>query len=1196
MNTGSLYSELTGKINHVRRKEHGIAVQTGVINALTGTLALWIIAVSIEAIAEMEPSGRTALFWGTVGLNAALALWQILPPLLRYIGIRKGQEDDVIARRVGQRIPDVGDHLVNTLQLYRTAHAGALVAGYSPELVEASITVQGEPLRHHDYTIIIERDERKRALLLFLSAVLVVSTLFLSFPTTYNGALDRLTNYNTEYLKPAPFTLTIAPGDRRLIRGDSVEIVVRAAGIPPRTIKLSLQVGDEAAEDIEIRGDSLGTFRYMLPSIKATTLYRAQAGPIRTARHTFTVVDRPDIRLLRARVTSPSYTGRGTEQLPDNVGDVSGMRGSAVSISITTNVEPASAQIVQIFPREVRLASAAAVPTPPTSFDTVRIPMTIDGASASGGFRLTRDGSYYIALVSPEGITNLSPVQYTMSVSTDGPPSIALMQPTGNFDIDRSMLLPTQVRIADDYGFSRLRIMYRLTASKYGEPMKDFKEHAIPLPRNRSTTMEVPYVWDMTRMDMVPEDEVEIYFEVYDNDAVAGPKVARTETLKVRFPSLEETLRQADQQQNQANADMEQVLKQAMDARKQMDELNRELMKQLAQNKQQAGWQEKQKLQEMMKQHEQMQQKLEKIAEDLRAVTEKLQQAKAMSPETLKKYMDLQKLFQELKNPALMEQMRKMQQEMEKMTPEQMAEAMKNYKYNEEQFRQSIERTMNILKRMQTEQKVDEMIRRAEDLANQQERLNEMMRETAPDDKAMQQGLAERQRDLARDAEKMKQQTEELTKQMSEAGEDMPTKEMQEAQESLEQNGPQESMDQAGEQMEQGEMQKAQQQGQQARQSAQDFQKKMQSVKKKMQENSQRAVTNKMKKAMQDLLELSKREEELKKQTEQTQANSPQFRDLAQQQAQMKEQMENITEQMMSLGKKSFAVTPEMGKEMGDAIRQMQNATQSLEQREGMEASQQEGGAMTSMNNAAKMMAEALQQMQNGQGQGQGMGMGMSMQQRLQQMSAQQQMINQAMQQQQGQGQQGQQGQGQEGEGEQEGEGKEGKGKNGKNGRNGEGGEGEGEGSEMKRLQRQQQEVKKSVDDMNKELQESGGTRKNMIGDLERAADEIEEVLSDMRSGQVTPETLQRQERILSRLLDANRSQRERDFEKERESKPGVDIVRQSPPDLRFENKDTERTLRDQLRSREQGYSKDYEYMIRRYFEALGRGNGSSIQ
>lgn len=1192
MNTGSLYSALTGKINHVRRKEHGIAVQAGLINALTATLAVWIIAVSIEAIGELEPSGRTILFWSAVALNAALALWSIAPAIGRYLGVINGQDDDTIARRVGRKIPAVGDHLINTLQLYRTAHTGTLATGYSPELLEASIAAQGEPLRQYDYTVIIERDHRKRALLMFLSAALTVSTLFLSFPATYHGALDRLANHTIEYVRPAPFSLTIAPGDRQLIRGDSVEIIVTATGIPPRSLRLSLQTGEEAPEEMEIRSDSNGTFRYAITGIKATTSYRAYSGPIRTPEHTLRVVERPDVRLLRVSTTSPAYTGRGLERLPDNVGDVSGMRGTAVSVQITTTIQTATATLVQIFPRGARLASAAHIAVPPTSYDTVRIPMKIDGTSASAGFRLTRDGEYFIELVSPDGIGNSAPVHYSMGVSTDAPPSITLVQPQGSIDIDQTMLLPTQVRIADDYGFSRLQIMYRLSASKYARPMKEFRPHTIPLPRSAGTVADVPYIWDMTRMDMVPEDEVEIYFEVYDNDAVAGPKVARTAVITVRFPSLEEVLRQAEQGQAQANADLEKVLKQAQDARKEMDGLNRELMKQLAQNKQQANWQDKQKLEQVMRQHEQMEQKLEQIADNLKQITEKLQQAKAISPETLQKYQELQKLFEEIKNPALMEQMRKLQQDMEKMTPEQLAEAMKNYKFNEEQFRQSIERTMNILKRMQTEQKVDEMIRRAEELAKQQERLNEQMRQTDPNDKAMQQALAERQRDLAKDAERMKQEADELAKQMGEQ-EDMPTKEMQEAQQSLEQNGPQQPMEQAGEKMKQGDMQQAQQQGEQAQKSAENFRQKMESVRKKMQENSQKNVVNKMKKAMQDLLELSKRQEELKRQTEQTQPNSPQFRDLAQQQAQMKEQMENIANQMMGLGQKSFAVTPEMGKEMGDAIRQMQGATQSLEQRDGPNASQQEGGAMSSMNNAAKMMAEAIQQMQNGQGQG--MGMGMGMQQRLQQAAAQQQMINQAMQQQmgqgQGQGEQGQEGEGKEGEGK-EGKGK-GKGKNGKNGQDGEDGS-NGEGPEMRRLERQQQDVKKSIDQLNKETRESGGTRKNMLGDLERAAREIDEVLADIRSGQVTPETLQRQERILSRLLDATRSQRERDFEKERESKPGVDVLRQSPPELRFPNQQQVPAGRDELRQRQQGYTKDYEYMIRRYFDALGRGAAPS--
>ncbi|MEP7220106.1 MAG: DUF4175 family protein, partial [Bacteroidota bacterium] len=701
------------------------------------------------------------------------------------------------------------------------------MAGYSPELVEASIAVEGEPLRHHDYAVIIENDERKRALLVLLGATIIISGLFLAFPVAYNAAFYRLSHYRQEFIKPAPFSLQIAPGDRKLMRGDSAAITVTAAGIPPRTVTLVLKSGDAVAEEIELRSDSSGKFHYLLPNLKGTTTYRAYSGPVKTPEHTFTVIERPEIRLFKAVVTAPAYTVRGVERLPDNVGDVSGIRGTSVAIRITTNIEPAKATIVQLFPRGARLLASADAGTSapaPTSFDTLRIPMSIEGTSASGGFRLARDGEYYISILSADGIASTSPVHYSMSASADAPPAIALIEPTGAADINEKMLLPTEVQISDDYGFSRLRVMYRLAASKYAQPMKEFKAHDIPIPHGSPASLDVPYIWDMSGMNMVPEDEVEIYFEVYDNDAVSGPKMARTSTIKVRFPSLDDVLKQADQAQNQASADLDKMLKQAQETKKQMEEMNRELMKELAQNKQQASWQQQQKLQDIMKQHQEMEKKTEEIAENLRNMAEKLQEAKAISPETLQKYQDLQKLFQELKNPAMMEQMQKMQAEMQKMTPEQMAEAMKNFKFNEEQFRKSIERTMNILKRMQTEQKVDEMVRRAEELAKQQENLNKQTENTNPQDKATQQQLAEHQDQLAKQAEKMNKEAKDLEKQMGEQ-EDMPNKEMQEARESLEQENPRQQMEQASQEMQQGEMSKAQQKGENAKQSAQNFQK-----------------------------------------------------------------------------------------------------------------------------------------------------------------------------------------------------------------------------------------------------------------------------------------------------------------------------------------------------------------------------------
>lgn len=1176
MDTGSLYSELRGKITRVRRREHGIALQAGLMHALAAIITLWMVAITIEMLGEFGVAGRTGIYWGAVLASGVFAAWLAAVPLGRYFGFLPGEDDDAVARRVGRRIPEVGDRLVNTLQLYRSVSSGALTAGYSSELAEASIAVEGEPLRHYDYSVIIEEDRRRRGLLFFLLAAGLITALFLAFPYPYRGAFYRLTHYTQDFIKPAPFSLEIAPGNVKLIRGDSVRIVVRAEGIPPRSVKLvTRDEGRSDVEEYELRGDSAGVFSYTVSAVKETMDYYAVSGPVRSAGYRIAVVERPEVRRMQVTVTPPGYTGRGTERLPENMGDVSGLRGTAIGLQIVTNVQAPQAWIVQLFPRGGdELASLAGGAVPAKRFDTTRSPISASGTNLTGSFRLTRNGEYYVEIRSRDGLMNQSPIHYTISASADASPTIELVEPSGKAEIDQTMLLPTQVHISDDYGFSRLRIMYRLSASKYGQPWDAFRPVDIPIPHGPVSGLDVPYIWNLAKLSMVPEDEVEFYFEVYDNDVVSGPKMARTGTMTLRFPSLEEVLKKAEDTQTQASTDMNKVLQQAQEAKRQMDDLNRELMKQLAQNKQDAAWQQKQKLQELMQQQEQMQKKLGEVADNLQQMSEKLQEAKAISPETLQKYAELQKLFQEMKSPEMMKAMQKLQEAMQKMSPEQMAEAMKNYKFNEEQFRQSIDRTMKILKRMQTEQKVDEMIRRADDLARQQQNLNQQTQSTNPQDKGMRDQLAEHQKDLAKDAQRMQQESQELSKQMSELGEDMPNKEMQDAQQSLQQDSPQEHMDQAGEQMEQGQMEQAQQQGEKAQQSAEHFKQQMQGVKKKMAENNKREVTNKMRKALQNLLDLSKKEEALKEQTDQTQANSQKFRDQAQQQSQMQENLNNVADQLGNLSQKSFSITPEMGRELGDAMRKMQGATQSLESRDGNGASQQEGGAMGALNRAAMMMQQALSQME-GQGQGGGMGMGMqSFQQRLQQIAGDQQMINMAMGQQQGEGQQG--------------EGKDGK--SGKNGKNGQGdGNGEGEGGErMKRLSKAQGEVKKSVDELNKEAREAGGTRKNTVGDLERASKEIEEVLTDMQSGQVTPETLQRQERILSRLLDAMKSQRERDFDKERESRSGVDVVRNSPPSLDSGADRNRPELRDQLRSREQGYTKDYEYMIRKYFEALG--------
>ena len=1186
----SLYTTLTTKIARVRRAEQSLSLQTGVINALAGLIAVWTFAGVMELLFEFDIPGRTVLFWSSALLSLAILGKCLVEPLGRLIGILSKQNDETIARRVGLKIPQVGDRLVNTLQLYRTVVAGAgagTSVGYAPgvsvELAEASVVAQGGPLVDYDYSVILEKEDRRRALLLLFSAALLFGALFFTFGDNLAHAYTRLANYSTHYQKPAPFALAMEPGDLRVVKGDSVEIFVRATGIPPRTVTLTLQEGEGGPEEYELREVEPGLYRHLLPSIRRNTAYQAEAAGVMTEAYNISVVERPEIRQMIVTVNPPRYTGRRSETLPDGYGDVSGLRGTGVGISLETSIPVARAEIVQLFPKG---GSATTLPVsveatgsemPVMAYDTLRVPMGVTGTSIRGGFSLRRSGEYYISITSPEGLQNLSPIHYTMSVSTDASPSITLLQPTSEVELDETMLLPTQLRIGDDYGFSKLRIMYRLTASKYEQPWEKFREAVIPIPAGDPSSIDVPYLWDMTKSRLVPEDELEIYFEVLDNDVVSGPKSARTGTISVRFPSLEEIYMEAEQVQDKATADLENLMKEAEQARRDMEQLDRELSKQLAQQKHEADWQEKQKLQDIIKKHEQMQAKMEQLAEDLQTMAEKLQESKAISPETLQKYQELQKLFEEVKNPEMMKSMQQLQEQMDKMTPEEMAEAMRNYKFNEEQFKQAMERTKKILERMKTQQQMDELVQRSEQLSKKQQELNQDMAQTNPNDKGARENLAKQQQELADQAKRMQERAKELSEQMK-GQQNMPSEQMEGAQQQLQQNNPSQQMQQGSQQMQKGNQQGAQQSGQQAQQGLEQFNQQMQQMQQQMRENEQRQVVNKMKKSLKDLLDLSKKQEELREQTDQATPNSPAFRDLARQQSELKQDMANLSNQMMQMGEQSSAVTPEMGRELGNAMREMGEAQGSLEERNGYSASRQQGEAMGSMNEAAMMMAQQLGQMQGQQGQqGQGQGMG-SFQQRLQQLAAQQQMINMAMGQQQGGEQQGQQGQGKQG-------------KNGEGQGEGEGGEENGGGKGVaQRLTRQQQEVKKSLEELNKEAKESGGTRKNMVGDLERAAKEIEEVLRDMQSGKITEQTLRRQEQILSRMLDAMKSQRERDFERKRESTPGKDVLRDSPPGLRLGNGQTpldgSGTNPDQGM---QGYSRDYEYLIRKYFEAVGR-------
>jgi len=305
-----------------------------------------------------------------------------------------------------------------------------------------------------------------------------------------------------------------------------------------------------------------------------------------------------------------------------------------------------------------------------------------------------------------------------------------------------------------------------------------------------------------------------------------------------------------------------------------------------------------------------------------------------------------------------------------------------------------------------------------------------------------------------------------------------------------------------------------------------------------------------MMKILDNLIDLSKQQEKLKNQAQQLDQNSSAFDENAQKQNNIQNDLGKILKQMSELSQKTFAITPEIGKSVGDAQREMLKSIQSLQNRDGSMASISQGNAMESLNEASTLLKGSMEAMMQGGGQG---GM-MSLMQQLQKLSGQQMGLNNLTQmlKQMQQGSLSQQQQ-----------------------------------AEMQRLAQQQDLIRKSLDQLNKEAKEQGKS-KSLSSNLDNVLKQMQEVVKDMNTEKLDDNLVQKQERILSKLLDAQRSINERDFEKNRESNTGQNIVRESPQDLNLSNDKNIEKIKDELnKAVREGFSRDYENLIRKYYEAL---------
>lgn len=1105
--------ELENRFRKFYAKQIILDISGVLANTLWRMAILFFLILIAEETFRFETLTRTVLWYALWLTGITLFLFFSIRKLILERHVFRGPDFAELAGIIGDCLPGIRDSLKNAYQLVAGSHKGE-----SEALIEAAfeqVYLTAETLNFNEA---LETGYAKKAWSRNYITLFLLVIVFLYNP--FGEAFTRICNYSQSYVVPPKYSFQIKPGNATYTKGNPLDISIKIFGGAAESIDFYYKSKEDFNfKNENLRVDSTGEYHFIKNSIQQSIKYFAYFEGVSSDTFEIKIVERPIVEEFTINLTPPRYTGLNPVMQRDN-GDINVLPGTKYDIELKSSKHLSAARMVFA--------------------DSSKIELNVDGNIAKGKFIVKEAGEYYFALKDTANISSVNPIIYSIDLTEDLPPSIELLLPKQDVTLGEVDLVPIIVKISDDYGFSKLKLNYKLTQSNFKQIDSVFKSINLTVKRNK-TEQEVSYDWDLTDLALAENDIVSFYLEVWDNDYVSSPKSAKTKVISIRVPTLDELFKLADQKQEESVDDLRTTLEETKKLNEEIAKLRNELRK----DDKKINWEEKAKIESSVEKMKALEKKINDVAEKIKKMQQELQKNNLLSEETLRKYEELQKLFDELTSEEMKKAMEQMNQLLSKMDRDKIQQQMEQMKFNEDAFQKSLERTINLLKRIQVEQKLDEVIKRTEDVLKKQEEINKQTQKQNNSDEEKKE-LAKKQEKLKNDLAGLKNEMQKLQSKMAEL-QDMPKDEMKELQEEFEKQKNEELAEKAKEKMENEDLNSAMQMQNQLMQNMKKMQKKLSAIKSQMQMQNQVKTMAEMLQITNELIDLSKEEEDLKNRTKGLSNESPQLTEIARKQNELISALNKIVGKMMELSQKTFAITPEMGKALGMARMEMSNAISSMQNRNSQMGIKGQSGAMKYLNEAAQQMQNSMANMMN-PGKGGGM---MSLMQQMQQMAQQQMSLNQMTKMM----------------------------KNGKLSLE--------QMAQMQRLAQQQQQIQKTLEELNKELEKTGG-KKKITGNLEKIIDEMKEVVNGLNTQKFDENLIHKQERILSRMLDAQRSINERDYEKNRESVTGKQFNLSSPGELNLNGEESINKLKDELlKALREGYSKDYEQLIRQYFKAL---------
>ena len=1015
----------------------------------------------------------------------------------------------------------------NVLSAATQFRFGGAPPGASPELVEEILARAARSTAHESLARRVPLPDlgthlgfAALALLLFMVAVLmgpariVRATAVLFDP----GSLSQ----------PVPDSgIYVISGDLRVPAGDPVILRARdfTGGGEPAVVEIDRTGGLWQAMDIEAdRVVDTGAWREMefeVGVVEDPFRYRFRRGTVTSLARTVSIRERPVVTHVRLELSPPAYSSRRARTIEDPAGAITALLGTTARLS-----GEASSGLLSAARRE---ASGAALRS-----------MSVDGKSFTDTFTVLADREFRIELVDDEGFAGEALTVYRIVAEPDLPPSVEILSPGEDLPLERDLRLRLSGVAADDVGLARLDLIWRHEGSDewkrvplFGEPGTSIAE--LRLDRGEGD-VAVDLVWDVGQIDLLPGDGLVYALEATDNNARMGGQSTRSQSWRLRLPTIAEVFEEDRGERKGSDDDLRELLAEGQELKDDLERLNRELLKDPD-----PEWQKKEEIREALERQQELRESLEDAANDLRQQMDDFERDNAGNLETLEKMEMIQELLQELKDDeSLQAWLEAMQEAMDELSPMEIQRQMEDSLARQEEFNRRLDRTIELLKELERERRMSDLV---EETNEYLERQRELAQLTQPEDDDAESSenqdgqevegseeveggedadpesstpgptdeeLAELQERLREEVERLEEQVQDeldrLREESAENESQSPSAEemqkaLEEALKQLEEQKPSESMGDASEKLNEGNRDEASEEQQEAHEQSLKLYEVFVQGQAMMQQSTAKFAGDRLQQTAFDLLQLSHRQE-IVVDALRDGARGQNMRPLTREQSRISRATGKLSDDLAELARQNFNIPERLLTQLRSLVELSDATGDELGYGRAGRSRESAADVMGDMN---RLVTGLLTAAQSASGQGSGGSESLSPSEQMRQMAEEQGRLNGMTRELRERMEQGPSPE---------------------------------ERRQLAEMQGRQQAIREQLQALREQLDDE----RRVLGDLDDLTESMERVENDLGRGELDEDLQRQQENIHSRLLDAERSIRERDFARRRESREGEEI------------------------------------------------------